>query len=335
MTSRTIIIAEAGVNHNGKISIAKKIIDSAKLAGADYVKFQIYETNEMCTTYSEKAKYQKLNSEKKKENQYDLLKRLELSEKGFKTLYNYCKKKKIKFLASCFDINSLHKLIKFKVDYIKIPSGEIDNFQLINEACKSKKKLILSTGMADLKEIKEIYLYLKKRISLKKLTILHCNSAYPTPDQDANLRVLNLFKKKFKCNIGYSDHTIGKEASLYAVALGASVIEKHITLNKKMLGPDHATSLNPVEFKEMVFAVRRLENFLGLEKKIVTQSEKINKNIVRKIIVAKNFIRKGEIFTLKNLSLKRAGNGHSSKSLKKIIGKIAKKNFKKDEKIKI
>lgn len=331
--NKTIIIAEAGVNHNGKLSIAKLLANKAKEAGADYVKFQIYDVNEICTVNSQKADYQKKYGGKN-ETQYQLLKKLQLSEKEFIHLYNYCKKIKIKFLLSCFNVSSLEIFKKIKVDFIKIPSGEINNQYLINEICKLKKPIILSSGMTNYNELKKIVFKLKKKISLKKISLLHCNSAYPTPDRDANLNVIKSFAKKFNCKIGYSDHTEGFEASLSAVSLGAKIIEKHFTLNKNMDGPDHKSSLDPNEFKNLVKSIRKVENLLGSEKKFITKSESSNRRLVRKSIVARKFIEKGDKFSFENLALKRPGTGLEPKMLNKLINKIAKKNFKKDQQIK-
>ena len=335
LRSKVIVIAEAGVNHNGSLNMAKKLVDKAVEAKADFIKFQTFRSESIATSKAKKANYQKKNSSKI-ETQYEMLKRLELSENKFNIIASYCKKKKINFLSSPFDIENLNFLKKLKMKYIKIPSGEITNLPLLEEIGKTKKKIILSTGMCNIIEIKKALLVLTKfGLQKNKIILLHCNSEYPTPFKDANLKAIITLKRKFKLNIGYSDHTIGIEASLAAVALGAKIVEKHFTLNKKLKGPDHSSSLEPDELTKMIKAIRNIEISLGHGKKIPSISEKKNITIARKSIVAKKEILKGQLFTLKNLAVKRPYKGVSPMNWYKIIGKRAKKYYRPDDFIKI
>ena len=328
--NNTIIIAEAGVNHNGKLAVAKKLVNAAKNVGADIVKFQTYRTENIVTKSSKKAIYQK--KYKPKESQYNMLKNLELSFKEFEILSRTCSKKKIEFLSTGFDINSIKFLNSINQKRFKIPSGEITNYPLLRFIGKKKKEIILSTGMSNLKDIElAIKVLTDFGTPLKKITILHCNSAYPTHPKDVNLKAMITIKNNFGVKVGYSDHTLGIEAAIIAVSLGAKIIEKHLTLNKKSAGPDHATSVEPHVFKKMVSAIRRTEEYLGKEKKVMTKNESENKNVVRKSIVASKDIKKGENFSEVNLATKRPGEGISPMKWKKIIGKKAKKNYKKDD----
>jgi N,N'-diacetyllegionaminate synthase len=255
------IIAEAGINHNGSLKLAFKLIDAAKNCGADYVKFQTAVPDEVVLPSANKASYQKKNI-KDKEKQIDMIRKLHFSLDKFHEIKNYCKKKKIKFLSSPFDNISLNFLIKMRVEMLKIPSGEITNFLLLQKASEYKKKILLSTGMATDKEIFNAILILRKKLKKKNIVLLQCNTAYPTPFSDANLSMINEYKKKFKLKVGYSDHTPGIEASLAAVALGSEYIEKHLTLDKKMKGPDHSSSLNPAEFKNMFLYIKKIQKAL-------------------------------------------------------------------------
>ena len=333
--NKTIIIAEAGVNHNGSLKVAKKLIDKAKKAKVDFVKFQIYKAENLATSHAEKAKYQKRNS-KKKETQLNLLKKLELSFKDHSALIKYCKIKKIKYMASIFDLESL-SFFKNKLNIIKIPSGEITNFVLLAEIAKLKKKIILSTGASTIKEISSAFKFLlKKKVKKNNLSILHCNSEYPLLDmRDINLRAIDLIKKKFNVNVGYSDHTLGIEISIAAVACGAKIIEKHFTLNKNQKGPDHSSSIEPQELIRLVQSIRNVEAAMGKKEKNVSNSERKNLHIIRKSLVAKRNINKGEKFSLKNVTTKRPGNGISPINFIKVFKKKAKKNFFKDQLIKI
>ena len=327
---KTIIIAEAGVNHNGKMDIAKKLVDVASDAGADYVKFQTFDVDKLILENTKTAEYQKKNL-KINISQYSMLQKYQLSSDNHKTLVNYCKKKNIKFLSTAFDEKSLELLNKFNLDYIKIPSGEITNFPLLKKISKLKKKILLSTGMASIKEIVQALKILKRK--KKEITILHCTSDYPAELEDLNLNFLHKLKK-FGYYVGYSDHSASIITPSIAVSLGCKVIEKHFTLSKKMKGPDHKASLEPAELKKMIYYVRQTEKILGENKKKITSSEKKTKLLVRKSLVALKDISKGEKFTYNNLTTKRPGTGVSPFKIIDFIGKRSKKNYKKDELIK-
>jgi N,N'-diacetyllegionaminate synthase len=329
--NKTLFIAEAGVNHNGKISIAKKLINIAKKADADFVKFQIFNTDDLVIKKSPLAKYQKINI-KKDITQYDLLKKLELNLDQHTILINYCKKKKINYLASVFDIQSLNFLRK-KSTYIKIPSGEINNYQLLKNIKRKKfLKIFLSTGASNISEVQKAIKILGK----KNLYLLHANSEYPTKNiKDINLNVMKTFKKKFNIkNVGYSDHTIYREVPVMAVALGAKVIEKHFTISKKLKGPDHKASLTPRELAQTIKDIKKSNLLLGSFKKKPTNSEKKNLKIIRKSLVAKKEIKKNDFFHDQNLIFKRPQLKDNSKLYFKILGKRSKKNFKKNQIIK-
>lgn len=322
------IIAEAGVNHNGKLVLAKKLVLKAKQAGADYVKFQIYNAKEMALTDLKKTNYQKINTTNKFENQYLMLKKLSLSKNEFDEIIKYCKKVKIKFLASVFDNYSLQYLRR-KSKTIKIGSSEASNYFLLKDLAKLNKYLIISTGLNNYQGIKKTLDVLTKHGQSKsKITLLHCNTAYPTPFSDANLLSIKKLKKIFKINVGYSDHTMGYEAVFGAVALGASIIEKHLTLNKNLNGPDHKISLNPVEFGTMIKGIRNLSKGLKEKKNKLTVSEKKNIKLVNKFLVAKKNIKKNEKFSFHNLTAKRTGGGITSMKVEELINKRSKKNFK-------
>ena len=327
MRKKIKIIAEIGVNHNGRISLAKQLISTAANLDVDYVKFQSFSADRQVGKKAKKANYQ-IEKKKKKESQHQMLKKLELKENHYKILHEHCKKEKVKFLLSFFDVESLKWVKKFNLQTIKIPSGEINNFLLLKEIGKLKKNVILSTGISTIKEISDaLNLLISSGTKKKKITVLHCNSAYPTPLQDVNMRAMVTIKNKFEVKIGYSDHTETFESALAAVALGAEVIEKHFTLNKNLSGPDHKASINPYEFKKFLEFIKNTEILLGSPKKIPTSSEKKNKQHVRKSIVAKKNIIKGDKFSLENLSTMRPGGGISPNKFFKIIGKKAKKNY--------
>lgn len=335
LNRKVIIIAEAGVNHNGSLRIAKKLVDKAVEAKADFIKFQTFNAGSIATIKSSKANYQKKNSSKS-ETQLQMLKKLELNEKKLRSIYSYCKNKKIGFMSSPFDLDSLNILKNFKMKFLKIPSGEITNLPLLEEIGKSKKRVILSTGMANIAEIKKALFTLTKfGLKKKEIILLHCNTEYPTPFKDANLKAIHTLKNKFKLNVGYSDHTTGIEASIAAVALGAKVIEKHFTLSKNFKGPDHSSSLEPIELSHMIRAIRNIEHSLGNGEKKPSLSEKKNIKIVRKSIVAKKEIFKGQIFSVENLAVKRPFKGISPMKWYKVIGKKAKKNYRPDDFIKL
>ena len=328
---KTQIIAEAGVNHNGKISLAKKMISAAAKFGADYIKFQAYDVNELLLKNTKKAKYQ-INRSEKNETQYLMLKKLQFKEKDFIYLKKFCKKKKIKFLLSFFDLKSLQLIKKLNLSEIKIPSGEINNFPFIQEIGKLKKKVILSSGISNLEEIKYAIKILKKNgTKTKNITVLHCNSEYPTNLEDVNMKALQTISKLCKVNIGYSDHTIGSEASTAAVCLGAKIIEKHFTLNHNYSGPDHKASLTPNEFTDFIKQIRKTEILLGSGIKKPSKSELKNKIFIRKSIVAKTNIKKGDKFSLLNITTMRPGTGISPEKFPIILKKKSKKNYKKGD----
>jgi len=322
------VIAEAGVNHNGQVNLAKKMIDAAKKAGADAVKFQVFKAEEMVTKAAEKAAYQKKRVGK--ESQYKMLKKLELTEDEFGQLAAYAKRKNIIFLASAFDRKSVDLLDELNVPAFKIPSGEITNFPLLTHIAKKEKPIILSTGMSTLREVKEA-LDVLKRGRARDIVLLHCVSAYPAEVGEVNLRAMEALKRELKLPVGLSDHTLGISVPIAATALGAVVIEKHFTLDKKLLGPDHKASLGPDELREMVARIREVEKALGSGVKRPTKSENAIKKIVRKSIVAKVNIPMGTVITGEMLELKRPGTGLEPKYLEKVIGKRAKKNIRADE----
>jgi len=329
----TFIVAEVGVNHNGCLKTAKELIDTASSCGADAVKFQSYVTEDLVAKFAEKANYQKLNSNSK-ESQFEMLKRYELSEEDHYRLFDYCNKKDIIFMSSPFDLKSLDMLINLGVDIIKIPSGEITNYPLLREIGKSNKQTILSTGMSTIEEIKcAINLLTQNGTEIGNISILHANTMYPTPFNDVNLNVLKSIKKKFNTKVGYSDHTQGIEVSIAAVALGAEIIEKHITLDRKFKGPDHSSSLDPAGFCDLVKSIRHIESAFGSSQKQVSDSERENIRIARKSVFSKRKILKGEVFSEANLTTKRPGGGISPMHWEKIIGKRATKFYNTDEMI--
>tara|TARA_B100001123_G_C15207287_1_gene985779 strand:+ start:65 stop:1072 length:1008 start_codon:yes stop_codon:yes gene_type:complete len=335
MSKKVIIIAEAGINHNGNIHYAKKLIDVAAKAGADYVKFQFFKVENQVTKYAPKAIYQIKNTKNNKK-QYEMLKKCEFRMEQFKILFNYCKKLKIKFLASCFDDESAKNYVKVGGRVFKIPSGEINNLRLLEFIGKKNKEIFLSTGLSNIKEIKNALKILTKNgTSKKKITLLQCTTNYPCDISEANILVIPALSKKFNTKVGFSDHTLTHEGAIAAVALGAKVIEKHITLNKNMSGPDHKASFDPKEFDMYVKSIRKTEKLLGTNQKKPTKNELKNLKPVRKSIVARSFINKGDIFTNKNIIAKRPAGGISPLQINKIIGKKAKKKFNTDEKISI
>ncbi len=323
----TKFIAEIGVNHNGSIKLAKKLIDHSSKIKADFVKFQVYKTEKLVNKGSKTAPYQK---RKKNISQYDLLKKYELSYNQHQGLYNYCKKKKITYLASPFDLDSAKFLVeKLKLKTIKIASGEIESVDILEYLSKKKIKVIISTGASTINEIKNaLNILLKNNLTEKQITILHCTTSYPARKNEINLKVMNELKKEFKTEIGYSDHSEGLLVSLAAYLLGAKIIEKHITLDRKLDGPDHRSSIEPKKFKELINTIRNLQIILGNKKKILTKSEKINKPYIRKSIYSKIRINKNDKFSNKNLILKRPQLGMLPKDLKKILKKKSKKIYK-------
>lgn len=328
--NKVFIIAEAGVNHNGSIELAKQLIEKGAEAGVDAVKFQSFKASKLVTVNAEKADYQIANTGNNAENQYDMIKKLELDYDKHQELMDYANSKNVMFLSSAFDLESIDLLVDLDLSVFKIPSGEITNLPYLRKIAQTKKPVILSTGMATLGEIEEALEVLKNN-GTTDVTILHCNTEYPTPMSDVNLTAMNTMKDAFKVKVGYSDHTLGIEVPIAAVALGAVVIEKHFTLDKTMEGPDHKASLEPDELKQMVKSIRNIEKALGTGVKTPTDSERKNKPIARKSIVAKAPISIGEIFSEENLEIKRPGTGISPMLWDEIIGSKATKDYQADE----
>lgn len=331
--NKVYIIAEAGVNHNGDISLAKKLINEAVEAEVNAIKFQTFISKNLVSKVAKKAEYQIENTKNSTESQLEMIEKLELSFNEFIELKEYCDKKGIEFLSTAFDFESIEFLKKLGMKTWKIPSGEITNLPYLRKISEVADRIIISTGMSNLEEIEQALKILNK--DKDKITILHCNTEYPTPMKDVNLKAMNLIKEKFEVEVGYSDHTLGIEIPIAAVALGAKVIEKHFTLDKTMEGPDHKASLEPGELKRMVECIRNIELALGEEKKEASPSEVKNKEIARKSIVAKSNIKKGEIFSEDNLTVKRPGNGISPMEWDNVIGKIAHRDFLEDELIEL
>lgn len=331
--NKVFIIAEAGVNHNGSIETAKKLVDEAVLAGADAVKFQTFKAENLVCRNARKADYQ-METTDSTESQFDMLKKLELTAEMHRELIEYCKKKNIMFLSTPFDIDSLQYLVQCGAVIIKIPSGEITNYPYLREVGRTGKPVILSSGMSTLEEVSSAVNILKEYGS-RDITVLHCNTEYPTPYVDVNLKAMLTLEDKLDVKVGYSDHTKGIEVSVAAAALGATVIEKHFTLDKNMEGPDHKASLEPGELREMVRQIRNIELALGSGQKVPSDSEQKNINIVRKSIVAKENIKQGDIFTEENLTTKRPGNGISPMRWNEVIGQKAIRDFVADELIEL
>ncbi|MCZ8157121.1 MAG: N-acetylneuraminate synthase [Leptospira sp.] len=328
---KTIIIAEAGVNHNGDLNIAKELIEVAASSGADYIKFQTFQATELAAKSALKAEYQTENT-KSSETQIEMLKKLELTSDDHLQLIETCKKNNIKFLSTPFDFESIELLKKLKISLWKIPSGEITNLPFLKKIGSFGEPIILSSGMSNLGEIEAAINVLEKSgTSRSIITILHCTSEYPAPMSEVNLNAMKTIQNAFGVKVGYSDHTVGIEISLAAVALGASIIEKHLTLDRRMSGPDHKASIEPNELNAMVAGIRNIEQALGDGIKTPTPSEIKNIPIARKSIVAKKNIKKGDIFTEENLSVKRPGNGISPMNWLEVLGKIALKDYQEDD----
>lgn len=328
-----LIIAEIGVNHNGNIMLAKKMIDEAKKCGADIVKFQTAIPENMVTQHAQKAQYQ-IDNTNDDTSQLEMIKGLTLSYQEFIELEKYCREKKISFLSTPFDSESIDFLDKLQIPFWKIPSGEITNYPYLKKISETKRRVVMSTGMSNMEEIKAAVEILYKN-GVTDVTLLHCNTQYPTPLEDVNLNAMHTLEKEFGVKVGYSDHTMGIYVPIAAVAMGACIIEKHFTLDRTMEGPDHKASLEPLEFAEMVSAIRKTEQALGNGVKEVTESERSNIVIARKSIVAKTNINKGELLTEENLTTKRPGNGISPMLWNDVIGKKANRTFLKDELIEI
>ena len=333
MPNRTLIIAEAGVNHNGDIKIAKQLIDVAADCGADYVKFQTFSADRIVTKSADKAEYQKQSSDSS-ESQFEMLKRLELSVEMHLELIEHCKHKSIKFLSTGFDIQSVDLLVGLGLNLVKIPSGEITNLPLLRHIGSLDLPVILSSGMSTMKEIGDALLILEQTgLPRAQITVLHCTTEYPTPMDEVNLRAMNSIRNTLGVAVGYSDHTLGIEVSVAAVALGASVIEKHFTIDRSLPGPDHKASLEPSELIAMVKAIRNIEVALGSDVKEPTNSEIKNIRVARKSILAGKKIKIGEILSSSNLVVKRPGDGVSPMQWDRLIGQIASRKYLPDEKI--
>ncbi len=327
------IIAEAGVNHNGSLKIAKQLVDAAARAKADAVKFQTFIPEKVISVYAKKAEYQ-IAATGGEESQLDMVRRLWLPYDSFRELADYCVQKGIRFLSTPFDLPSLEFLLSLGMPVIKVPSGEITNLPLLLGVSKSGRPVILSTGMSELSEVAFARKVLLDN-GCPEVSLLHCNTEYPTPFADANLRAMDALRREFGGRIGYSDHTLGIEAPIAAVAMGAQIIEKHFTLDRTMEGPDHACSLEPDELCAMVSAIRNIELALGTGEKAPSASERKNLAIARKSIVAARAIRPGEIFTAEMLDVKRPGDGLSPTRWFEVIGTPAKRAFAPDEQIEL
>jgi N,N'-diacetyllegionaminate synthase len=331
----TLIIAEAGVNHNGSYEVAEKLVEEAANAGADIVKFQTFKACNLVTKSASKAAYQ-LKQTEFSETQHEMLKGLELSEDMHHALKQKCKSLNIRFASTGFDIGSVDFLVNFGVEFLKIPSGEITNLPYLRHVGQKRLPVIVSTGMSTLEEVKSaVKILVNSGTDEKLITLLHCNTEYPTPMIDVNLKAMLTLREVLGINIGYSDHTLGIEVPIAAVALGATIIEKHFTLDRSLEGPDHAASLEPQELKQMVASIRNIEVAMGDGVKKPSDSELKNIQIARKSIVAMTAISKGEVFTSDNLTVKRPGNGISPMEWDNLIGSKSNRDYQPDELIDI
>lgn len=331
---QTYIIAEIGVNHNGDFDRAKEMLEIAASTGVNCVKFQTFKAEQLASRFADTAEYHKKNVSPSENNQLEMLKRYELKKEHFIELKKRCEELHIDFLSTPFDNESIDLLNEIGVDFWKIPSGEINNLPYLLKIAETHKPVILSTGMSDLNEV-EYAVNLLRNNGVKELTLLHCNTEYPTPYEDVNLKAMQSMKERFDVEVGYSDHTKGITVSLAAVALGASVIEKHFTLNRNLPGPDHKASMEPKELERLVKEIRIVEQAMGDGIKKVSNSERKNISIARKSIVAAENISQGDILTEKNITTKRPGNGISPTKWFEVLGTKAVKNFKKDELIEL
>lgn len=331
--SKTIIIAEAGVNHNGSLELAKQLVKKAYEAGVDYVKFQTFKSEKVVSKNAKKADYQIENTGKKEESQLEMVKKLELSYDDHQVLIDYCNELGIKFFSTAFDFDSIEYLHSLGLGLWKIPSGEVTNYPFLKRIAAYNEKTILSTGMCDMADVRAaVEALYKNGLSKENLILLHCNTEYPTPFEDVNLKAMDALRKEFGVEVGYSDHTKGIEVPIAAVALGATVIEKHFTLDRNMEGPDHKASLEPDELKAMVSAIRNIEKAVGGDgTKHVSESERKNIAIARKSIMAACDIKKGELLTEENLTVKRPGTGISPMRWEEVIGTKAIRDFAEDE----
>lgn len=330
---RTLIIAEAGVNHNGDIDLAKRMVLEAKKSGVDIIKFQTAKIDLLVSKNAEKANYQKKTTGSQ-EKQYDMIKKLLLTFEQFRELNDYCKENGITFLSTPFDLVSIDFLDDLNIPFWKVPSGEITNLPYLMKIAKTHKPVIMSTGMSTLEEIEAAMKVLRENES-GEITLLHCTTEYPAPFEDVNLKAMHTLSEKFNVSVGYSDHTRGIEIPIAAVALGAKVIEKHFTLDRNMAGPDHKASLEPNELKAMVDAIRNIESALGNGIKQPANSEMKNKAVARKSIIAKRDIKEGDIFTEENLTVKRPGDGISPMRWFDVLGNTAIRDFQEDELIEL
>jgi N,N'-diacetyllegionaminate synthase len=331
MTSRTLIIAEAGVNHNGDINLAKRLIDAAAKAGADIVKFQTFNVDRIVTRKAKKADYQNQTTDSK-ESQHEMLRRLELSVEMHKELIAHCATRNIGFFSTGFDVESVDLLVGLGQNHFKVPSGEITNLPYLCHIGQLGKAVILSTGMATLGDIEAALDVLEQAGTMRaQITVLHCTTEYPTPMHEVNLRAMQSIHSVFGVAVGYSDHTQGIEVAIAAVAMGAIVIEKHFTLDRNLPGPDHKASLEPEELKTMVAAIRNIEVALGDGIKRLTPSEARNKSVVRKSLVASQAIKAGEVFSTQNITAKRPGTGITPMRWDEVMGQVAQKNYQEDD----
>lgn len=333
MSNRVLIIAEAGVNHNGSLELAKKMVDAAVEAGADIIKFQTFVASQAISKWAPKADYQNRN-QPESNSQLEMVRKLELSFDNFKELNAYCQEKGIEFLSTPFDFDSIHFLETLDMKRWKIPSGEITNLPYLIQVARQKKPILLSTGMCTVDEIRDAISILKAN-GAQDLSVLHCTTEYPAPYSEVNLNAMMKMGELFDLAVGYSDHTEGIEIAIAATALGATVIEKHFTLDRQMDGPDHIASLEPHTFKAMVTAIRHVETALGSAEKIPTASEIKNMAVARKSLVAKRNIKKGECFSEENLTVKRPGTGISPMKWFEVLGKTANRDFQEDELIEL
>lgn len=337
MSSHTLIIAEAGVNHNGSIVLAKQLVDKAAEAGVDYIKFQTFKAANLVTKSARQAEYQKKNIGGTDDSQYQMLKNLELTPEEYDVLVEYCNERGVKFFSTAFDSESIEYLHSLNLGLWKIPSGEVTNYPFLKRVAAYNEKTILSTGMCDMADVRAAVEALYKNGLFKEnLIILHCNTEYPTPFEDVNLKAMDALKNEFGVKVGYSDHTKGIEVPIAAVALGATVIEKHFTLDRNMEGPDHKASLEPDELKAMVKAIRNIEKAIGGDgTKHISESERKNIAIARKSIVAAKNITRGEILTEDNLTVKRPGTGISPMRWDEVIGTRAIRDFNEEELVEV
>ena len=335
MSSHVIIIAEAGVNHNGNYELAKQLVIKAKEAGVDYVKFQTAKPELVISKFAEMADYQKVNTGKI-ESQLEMCKKIHLKLEDYKPLKAFCEEVGVKFISTPFDLVSIDVLEELDMDFWKVPSGEVTNYPYLVKIAKTHRPVVMSTGMCEVDEVRaSVNVLLENGLTRDQISLLHCNTEYPTPFQDVNLAAMIDLANELGLSVGYSDHTVGIEVPIAAVAMGARVIEKHFTLDHNMEGPDHKASLEPDELKKMVDSIRNIEKAIGDGKKHVSDSERKNIAIARKSIIAARNIKKGELLTEDNLTVKRPGNGINPMRWNEVVGKIAIRDFFEDELIEL